>query len=145
MNINIRRCMISDAKPIYELCRSELGYEFPESQVEANVRRMIGESNNLLLVAEQRGEVVGFIHAHNHEPVYAPPMKSVVALAVNPAYRNHGLGHQLVRAVEDWARETGAAGVRVNSNVNMNEALSFYKSMGFEYIKSQYNFRKMLK
>ena len=145
MNINIRRCMISDAKPIYELCRSELGYEFPESQVEANVRRMIGESNNLLLVAEQRGEVVGFIHAHNHEPVYAPPMKSVVALAVRPEARKQGLGNQLILAVEDWARETGASGVRVNSGEAMTGALYFYKSMGYEYIKTQYNFRKMLK
>ena len=51
----------------------------------------------------------------------------------------------LVHAVEHWARESGAAGVRVNSNENMNSALSFYKSMGYEYIKTQYNFRKMLK
>ena len=145
MNINIRRCMISDTKPIYALCHEELGYDFPEAQVEANIRRMIGEPNNLLLVAESRGEVVGFIHAHNHEPVYAPPMKSVVALAIKPEYRNQGLGHMLVGAVENWARESGAAGVRVNSNENMAEALHFYKSMGFEYIKTQYNFRKMLK
>ena len=145
MNITIRRCMVSDTKPIYELCRTELGYDFPEAQVEANIRRMMGQSNNLLLVAELGSEVVGFIHAHSHEPVYAPPMKSVVALAVRPEYRNHGLGHMLVAAVEDWARETGAAGVRVNSNENMNDALHFYKSMGFEYIKTQYNFRKMLK
>ena len=50
----------------------------------------------------------------------------------------------LVEAVENWARETGAAGVRVNSNENMNDALHFYKSMGYEYIRTQYNFRKML-
>ena len=145
MNINIRRCMVSDTKPIYDLCISELGYDFPIEQIETNIRRMMGESNNLLLVAERGNEVVGFIHAPSHEPVYAPPMKSVVALAVRPEYRNHGLGHMLVAAVEDWARETGAAGVRVNSNENMNSALHFYKSMGFEYIKTQYNFRKMLK
>ena len=144
MNINIRRCMISDTGPIYDLCHEELGYDFPRAQIEANIRRMMGEANNLLLVAESRDEVVGFIHAHNHEPVYAPPMKSVVALAIKPEYRKHGLGHQLVAAVEDWARESGAAGVRVNSNENMNDALRFYKSMGYEYIKTQYNFRKML-
>lgn len=145
MNITIRRCMVSDTKPIYELCRTELGYDFPEAQIEANIRRMMGEANNLLLVAESSEGVVGFVHAHNHEPVYAPPMKSVVALAVRPAYREHGLGHQLIRAVESWARESGAAGVRVNSNENMINALHFYKSMGYEYIKTQYNFRKMLK
>ena len=144
MNITIRRCMITDTDTIFALCREELGYDFPRSQVEANIRRMMGEANNLLLVAESRGEVVGFIHAHNHEPVYAPPMKSVVALAVKPEYRKHGLGHMLVEAVENWARETGAAGVRVNSTEAMNDALHFYKSMGYEYIRTQYNFRKML-
>ena len=94
--------MISDTKPIYQLCHDELGYDFPEAQIEANIRRMMGEANNLLLVAESRGEVVGFIHAHNHEPVYAPPMKSVVALAILPEYRHQGLGRTLIPAVEDW-------------------------------------------
>ena len=144
MNINIRRCMISDARRIYELCREELGYDFTEEQVTANVRRMIGSENNLILVAEKGNEVVGFVHAHNHEPVYAPLMKSIVALAVDPAQREQGIGHMLVHAVEDWARECGAAGVRVNSGEMMNSALQFYKSLGFEYIKTQYNFRKML-
>ena len=145
MNFNIRRCMISDTKPIFELCQKELGYNFSIDQVEANIRRMIGEPNNMLLVAEVGDDVVGFVHAHNHEPVYAPPMKSIVALAVDPDYQEHGLGHQLVKAVEDWARESGAAGVRVNSGEMMVSAMHFYKSMGYEYIKTQYNFRKMLK
>ena len=145
MNFNIRRCMITDTEPIFKLCQEELGYNFSIEQVEANIRRMVGEPNNLLLVAEQGDEVVGFVHAHNHEPVYAPPMKSIVAIAVDPEYRAHGLGRRLVEAVEAWARETGAAGVRVNSGEMMNSALHFYKSMGYEYIKTQYNFRKMLK
>ena len=145
MNINIRRCMISDARPIYELCLTELGYNFSLEQVEANVRRLIGDPTNLLLVAEQNGEVVGFVHARNHDPVYAPPMKSVLALAVSEEHRQHGLGHTLVQAVEDWARETGASGVRVNAGELMNSALYFYKSLGYEYIATQYNFRKMLK
>ena len=145
MDFNIRRVMISDADPIYELCRSELGYDFTREQVESNIRRLLGDPTTLLLVAEQRGEVMGFVHAHNHNPVYAPPMKSVVALAVRPEARKQGLGNQLILAVEDWARETGASGVRVNSGEAMTGALYFYKSMGYEYIKTQYNFRKMLK
>ena len=145
MNVEIRRVMISDAGPIYELCRTELGYDFTRETVEANVRRLIGDPTTLLLVAEQAGEVVGFVHAHNHNPVYAPPMKSVVALAIKDDARMQGLGHKLIEAVEQWALETGASGVRLNSNEAMTGALYFYKSMGYEYIKTQYNFRKMLK
>lgn len=145
MNITLRRAMISDAKAIYELCRSELGYDFSLEQVEANVRRLIGDSTNLLLVAEQNNELAGFVHANSHEPVYAPKMKSVMALVVREEFRKQGLGHSLVGAVENWAIESGASGVRLNSGDTMNDALHFYKSMGYEYIRTQYNFRKMLK
>lgn len=144
MNINIRRCMISDAHRIYELSMKELGYKFSEEQVEANVRRLIGVPTSLILVAECGEEVVGFIHASNHEPVYAPPMKNILGLAVDPAFRKQGLGRKLVEAVEEWARETGAAGIRVNSGDNMDSGLRFYKSMGYSYIRTQYKFKKML-
>ena len=81
MNITIRRCMITDTDTIFALCREELGYDFPKSQVEANIRRMMGEANNLLLVAESRGEVVGPIPAHNHERVFAPPSPNTASTA----------------------------------------------------------------
>ena len=144
MNIKIRRCMISDAHRIYELSMNELGYKFSEEQVEANVRRLIGVSTSLILVAECGEEVVGFIHASNHEPVYAPPMKNILGLAVDSNFRKQGLGRQLVEAVEEWARETGAAGIRVNSGDNMDSGPRFYKSMGYSYIRTQYKFKKML-
>lgn len=144
MNINIRRCMISDAHRIYELSMKELGYKFSEEQVEANVRRLIGVPTSLILVAESGDEVVGFIHASNHEPVYAPPMKNILGLAVDREYRKNGLGRMLVEAVEKWARETGAAGIRVNSGANMDSGLRFYKALGYDYIRTQYKFKKML-
>ena len=144
MNFKIRRCMVSDAKHIYELCRISLGYDFTEQQVEANVRRLIGSAENLLMVAvDEEDECVGFIHASNHDPVYAPPMKDIMALAIYDEYRHKGIGKQLVAAVEDWAQKTGARGLRVNSGIEQKSAVIFYKSCGFDYIKTNYNLRKM--
>ena len=144
MDFKLRRCMVSDAKRIYELCKQELGYDFTEEQVEANVRRLIGSKENLLLVAvDQADSVIGFIHANNHDPIYAPPMKDIIAIAVEPAYRKAGLGTKLIRAVEDWAVSTGAKGVRVNAGIEQKNAVKFYKSLGYDYIKTVYNFRKM--
>jgi len=144
MNFKIRRCMVSDAKHIYELCRISLGYDFTEEQVEANVRRLMGSPENLLMVAvDEDDEVVGFIHASNHDPVYAPPMKDIMALAIYDDYRHKGIGKQLVAAVEDWAAHTGAHGLRVNSGIEQKSAVIFYKSCGFDYIKTLYNLRKM--
>ncbi len=144
MNFKIRRCMVSDAKHIYELCRISLGYDFTEQQVEANVRRLMGSPENLLMVAvDEDDECVGFIHASNHDPVYAPPMKDIMALAIYDEYRHKGIGKQLVAAVQDWAEKTGAHGLRVNSGIEQKSAVVFYKSCGFEYIKTNYNLRKM--
>lgn len=144
MNFKIRRCMVSDARHIYELCRISLGYDFTEQQVEANVRRLIGSSENLLMVAvDEDDECVGFIHASNHDPVYAPPMKDIMALAIYDEHRHKGIGKQLVAAVEDWAAKSGAHGLRVNSGIEQKSAVVFYKSCGFEYIKTNYNLRKM--
>ena len=144
MNFKIRRCMVSDAKHIYELCRISLGYDFTEEQVEANVRRLMGSPENLLMVAvDEDDECVGFIHASNHDPVYAPPMKDIMALAIYDDYRHKGIGKQLVAAVEEWAVQTGAHGLRVNSGIEQKSAVVFYKSCGFDYIKTLYNLRKM--
>ena len=146
MTFSIRRCMVSDSRRIFELCRNELGYSFPETQIESNIRRLIGSAENLLLVAvDEDDEVVGFIHANNHDPVYAPPMKDIVAIAIYDEYRHIGLGRQLLQAVEEWAVQTGAHGVRVNSGIEQKSALRFYKSCGYDYIKTAYNFRKMFK
>ena len=136
--------MVSDAKKIYELCRISLGYDFTEAQVEANIRKLIGSQENLLMVAVgEDDEVVGFIHASNHDPVYAPPMKDIMALAICDEFRHMGIGRRLLAAVEDWARQTGAHGIRVNSGIEQKSAVVFYKSCGFEYIKTLYNLRKM--
>ena len=144
MNFKIRRCMVSDARHIYELCRISLGYDFTEQQVESNVRRLMGSPENLLMVAvDEDDECVGFIHANNHDPVYAPPMKDIMALAIYDEYRHKGIGKQLVAAVEDWAIRTGAHGLRVNSGIEQKSAVVFYKSCGFDYIKTNYNLRKM--
>lgn len=144
MNFKIRRCMVSDAHRIYELCRISLGYDFTEEQVEANIRKLMGSVENLLMVAvDEDDEVVGFIHANNHDPVYAPPMKDIMALAIYDDYRHKGIGKQLVAAVEGWAIQTGAKGIRVNSGVEQKSAVVFYKSCGFDYIKTNYNLRKM--
>lgn len=144
MNFKLRRCMVSDAHRIFELCQSELGYNFSEAQVEHNVRRLIGSKENLLMVVvDQDDSVIGFIHANDHDPIYAPPMKDIVALAVDPEYRKSGLGTQLIRAVEDWAVATGASGVRVNAGIEQKNAGVFYKSLGYQYIKTAYNYRKM--
>ena len=145
MGVVIRRCMISDTDTIVKFCKDELGYPFSPEQIQENIRRLIGETNSLILVAELNGEVIGFVHASNHEPIYAPPMKNIMAIVIAERYRKQGLGERLLNEVEAWAKETGAAGIRVNSPVWSDAALRFYKHMGFDYIKSFYNFRKMFK
>ncbi len=71
------------------------------------------------LVAELRGEIVGFIDAHleqspdlmHREMIYC----HIAEIAVRCGYRNQGIGGQLLRAAEDW----GARWVRSSHHWNI--------------------------
>ena len=48
-----------------------------------------------------------------------------------------------MKAAEDWARENGAVGVRLNSGGQRKEAHAFYRAVGYHSEKEQLRFLKM--
>ena len=60
-------------------------------------------------------------------------------------YRYNGIGTALLRAVEDWAKKTGACGVRLCSGESGTEAHEFYRHCGYSCNKRQLNFKKIFK
>ncbi len=65
----------------------------------------------VILVAEQDGDVVGFIevglrsHADGCDPRH--PVGFIEGWFVEPEHRGKGMGRALMRAAEDWARSQG--------------------------------------
>jgi ribosomal protein S18 acetylase RimI-like enzyme len=58
-------------------------------------------------------------------------------LYVRPAYRNQGVGRQLALTVVDTARQSGFRAVRLDTLPSMKEALSLYRSLGFQSVRSE--------
>ena len=137
MQIEIRSARETDAAEIAELNTVEMGYQTTAEQVREKLAVLLKSRDNRILVAVADGQVVGYIHANTYETLYFPPLKNLMGLAVSAACRRKGIGTALLDAIETWARETGASGVRLNSGATRTEAHAFYRSRGYGAEKQQ--------
>jgi len=109
----------------------------PVSEAEfANaVRDLRHRPLSLSLVAEDEGNVVGFVTAsiESNQPDRLPERHATIGyLYVAPAYRRQGVATALVRQVFDWARQQdGVSHVEMSVLEHDVSARSFWESLGF--------------
>lgn len=144
MNFIIRECKISDCRAICRLNRCRLGYDFPPEETMKKLKKRLADPSQKIFAAEAGGRVAGYIHARDYDVLYAPHMKNILGIAVAREYHRQGIGRALLTAVEDWAANTGAAGVRLVSGERRSGAHLFYTRCGYASDKMQINFKKML-
>lgn len=144
MEWTIREARLSDCAAIARLNREEMGYDYPEEQTREKLRACLANPAHKVLVAERGGEVLGYLHLADYDVLYFPHLKNVLGLAVSHRCRRQGAGKALLAAGEAWARETGAAGVRLVSGEERTGAHAFYQSQGYRGNKLQRNFKKAL-
>ena len=137
MQIEIRPARETDAAEIAELNTVEMGYQTTAEQVREKLAVLLKSRDNRILVAVADGQVVGYIHANTYGTLYFPPLKNLMGIAVSAACRRKGIGTALLDAIEVWAKETGARGVRLNSGSTRLEAHEFYRSRGYGTEKQQ--------
>ncbi len=142
MNISIRNALPSDAEAVSSIILDSMGYENPPRLIAENIKRLSELSYDKILIAELNGEAVGFIHAENYDCLYAPPLKDLMSFAVKQEHQHKGIGSRLLKEIEEWAKETGRAGVRILSSDNRLSAHKFYISRGYVTEKTQMNFHK---
>ena len=144
MEIQIREANLSDAGAIARLNRESMGYHYPEKETAEKLRMLLGRKQDKIFVAVIEDTVVGYIHANDYDLLYAPAMKNIMGLAVAQEYRRRGIGKVLMAAVEAWAKENGAKGIRLVSGAARQQAHAFYRDCGFGGGKEQLNFKKDL-
>jgi GNAT superfamily N-acetyltransferase len=99
--------------------------------------------DSIWLVAEVDGRVVGTVDAHLERPVADASRQilrdlgrlrvSVDALGVVEAYRRQGVGTRLMRAVEAWGRDHGAARIVLTTFADSPTSIPFYQHrMGYQ-------------
>jgi len=120
----------------------ELGYSVNLLELSENISEIYKKGGEIF-ITEIDGEVVGsvcvLIDARLAEGVYA----EIVSLIVSENIRGQGVGKELVIEAENWARKH-VNKIRVRANEARSLAHAFYKSQGYEEIKTQKVFIKMV-
>jgi len=142
--ITIRKATINDLGAIqelnHELCIKEhneydstINPDYPLSKAgEEYFKSKIESSDSLALVAETKGNIVGyFVGSLADSPDYR-----VVRLAeaenmyVKESFRSQGIGSGLSLKFEDWCRERKVERIRHIASAGNVEAIKFYKKHG---------------
>lgn len=143
-DVTIRPAVLEDIPAIVLLNAQELGYDYPPEKAREQLSRLLSSAGHRILVAQLGEKIAGYVHAQDYLNLYAPPLKNIMGIAVSSDYRRQGIGRALLEAVEAWARETGAAGIRLVSGESRKGAHAFYRCCGYDGGKKQLNFKKYL-
>lgn len=141
--VEIREAVPNDAEAIAELNNLQMGYKISEKDTYERLVKILASEGNKIFVAVIEGKVVGYVHANDYDLLYFPHMKNIMGIAVNENFKRQGIGHLLLDAVETWARNTNAIGIRLVSGMTRTGAHEFYRHCGFSSNKEQKNFNKM--
>ncbi len=143
MDYQIRECNIEDIKSICQLNNKEMGYEYSEEHTKEKLNKLLKSDKDKIFVATVQNMVVGYVHANDYDVIYAPHLKNIMGIAVSSEFKKKGIGKDLLRAIEEWAKETGACGIRLVSGVTRTDAHEFYRHCGYDGCKQQINFKKL--
>lgn len=143
MDVLIREYQPTDAAEICKLNKDQLGYDFPLGKTIRKLDQASKNEDKKIFVALFDDTVVGYVHAVGYDVVYAPHIKNLMGIAVNSKYQNHGIGKKLLETVEQWAADTGAYGVRLNSGEDRKNSHTFYEHCGYTCNKKQLNLKKV--
>lgn len=142
--IIIRTVKETDFYAIYLLNKNGLGYDYDIKETYKRLKYCIN-NNAKIFIAEIEKNIVGYIHATDYDCTYCDPLKNIMAIVVDKNARCNGVGKKLINAVENWAKETNSAGVRLVSGYNREQAHKFYIACGYTDRKNQKNFIKIFK
>lgn len=112
---------------------TELGYPATTEDVAERLARLEGAEGVFIRVAELDGSVVGLATCHRLLSLHkTEPVVWLTSLVVSSAHRGEGVGHRLVAACEEWAKEQGAERLSLTSAMHREAAHQFYINMGYE-------------
>jgi GNAT superfamily N-acetyltransferase len=112
---------------------------------EAAFRRIAASPNDMLYVADWKGEVVGTFQSTLGTTMSGQGSSSLTVSAVQTRadLRGHRIGEQMMRFAIEEAQAKGARLVQLMSNARRTDAHRFYERLGF--VKSHAGFKMKLR
>jgi GNAT superfamily N-acetyltransferase len=103
----------------------------PEKAWHRSARQSSHGDNRIWLIAEQDGQAVGLVQGRKRRP----RTLLLFSMWVDPSVRRLGIGRTLIASLETWARGWDAAETILWVYGANNEAIGFYRDLGFEVIR----------
>ena len=142
--MKVRPMAAGDLPAVRDLS-GQLGYPVTEDGLGHRFARIAQDPQHRLLVAEDdRGQVVGWLHVAPRLALESEPYAELAGLVVDARVRRLGVGRELVREGEKWARAQGFASMRVRSNAARQESHAFYAGIGYARLKTQHVYERAL-
>lgn len=120
------------------LCLASDTFRRPEELLRSRewLAGIAADPEALLLVSEIDDVIVGLVEAAAGETKSLPFLVqkrfvTVYTLAVSSECRRRGVGRALMDAVREWAREQGAAEIRLTVYEANRQAAAFYEALGY--------------
>lgn len=137
LTVTLRQARDDDAERIAALFTDE-GYPAGASDIVERLGRF-ASPHSRVVVAENEGEVLGFIALHALPRFeHSDRVIRVMALVVEAGVRDRGVGHQLMEEAERTGRELGAAFVEVTAGHHRADARHLYESLGYDATVAAY-------
>lgn len=129
----IRRAEASDAQTLSELL-TQLGYPSSASEIRGRLDALVTFPRAEAFVAINGfGEVVGLVTGHLFPSIHDnQPVAWLTTLVVLEDARGAGIGSSLVKHIEEWATQNGAARLAVTSASHREEAHAFYEKRDYQ-------------
>lgn len=132
-DVVIRAPKPADAAEIAALM-AELGYPSEARDIPKRLEAHAGDPASIIWLAELDGRVVGVGTARVFPAINQNALVAwLTALVVAERVRGRGVGKQLVKVAEDWARQQGASKLALTSALHRKEAHEFYKRLGYDH------------
>ncbi len=139
----IRPARLEDCAGLADLC-TQLGYPSTPQEMALRLPAVLAYRDNAVYVAEAGGRPVGWVHVHVSPGLEVDQMAKIGGLVVDEEARGRGVGKALMERAESWASLHGCRQVWLRSNIIRKDAHEFYKTIGYENIKTSFTFRKQL-
>lgn len=143
----IRAGTIDDLKAVQQLNQQLFNYEEENKLHEAYdqewpyaadgekyfTSRLAQENGGVVFVAEDEGEVVGYLAAKYRIYSYRSenPIAEIENIFVEEDYRGQNVGTLLYEKFKKWCIENNVKRAEVNAAYSNHKAIKFYKTLGF--------------
>ncbi len=133
---------VEDSERVAELS-DQLGYPATADIIIERFQTILNLPENAIFVVEDETEaIVGWAHVYGVHLLESEGYAEVGGLVTDSNFRRRGTGRALMQAVEAWARANGFTRMRLRSGMHREEAHLFYKSIGYEAVKTSMLFQK---